>query len=145
MQLIRANQLEKEWRIYPKWTKAGIFGKKNVGDVSTIANKWLQHQGQQADDGSLFDHNSGRKSLARWLEQLSVAYRESVHIHGDLECVWRHSYQDRLDISHYRTREQSTNPDLACKALRRLVKFFHGAKTKSFKEQLQAFMDGKLS
>ena len=145
MQLVRANQLEKEWRIYPKWTKAGIFGKKNVGDVSTLANKWLQHQGQQADDGSLFDHNSGRKSLARWLEQLSVAYRESVHIHGDLECVWRHSYQDRLDISHYRTREQSTNPDLACKALRRLVKFFHGAKTKSFKEQLQAFMDGKLS
>ena len=146
MQLVRANQMEtEEWRIYPKWTKAGIFGKKNVGDVSQLANEWLKHQGQTTEEGELFDHNSGRKSLARWLEHLNVPYRESVHIHGDLECVWRHSYQDRLDVSHYRTREQSTNPDLACKALRRLVKFFHGAKTKTFKEQLRAFMDGELS
>ena len=127
MQLVRANQLEKEWRIYPKWTKAGVFGKKNVGDVSQLANEWLKHQGQTTEKGELFDHNSGRKSLARWLEHLNVPYRESVHIHGDLECVWRHSYQDRLDVSHYRTREQSTNPDLACKALRRLMRFFHGA------------------
>ena len=145
MQLIKANQRTKSWRIYPYWTKAGTFGKKNVGDIPQLANEWLEHQGQTTEAGELFDHNSGRKSLARWLAALDVSYRESVHIHGDLEEVWRHSYQDRLDASHYRTREQSTDPDTACKALRRLVRFIRGQKTRSFKEQLRAFLDGQLS
>ena len=144
MELLQHHQ-NNEWRVYPKWTKGGTYGNQNHGDVPRLANEWLKIQGQTADDGSIFDRNAGRKSLARWLEHLDVPYRESVNIHGDLEDVWRHSYQDKLPKSHYRSREQSTNPDTSLKGLKRFVKFIHGARTRSFREQLQLFMDGQLS
>jgi len=75
-----------EFRAYPKWCKEGRYAYENVGDVATYANEWLNVQGQYADDnGSPFSRNSGRKSLARWLDHLGVSYLESLHIHGDLD------------------------------------------------------------
>ena len=125
------------WKPYSKWTKAGQYGKQNVGDVPVFANLWLNHQGQYADDnGTPFDRNCGRKSLARWLEQLDVPYVESLHIHGDLEQVWRGSYQDTLSQSHYRAREQSTNPDTATKGLRRFTKWIWSDKTKDINAKI---------
>lgn len=93
MEFLEHHQGTEEWRPYPKWsTRTGDYGKSNVGDVPLLANKWLNAQGQYADNkGSQFDRNSGRKSLARWLEELNIPYEESVAIHGDLEDVWRHS------------------------------------------------------
>ena len=119
-----------EFRAYPKWCKEGRYAYENVGDVATYANKWLNVQGQYADDnGSPFSRNSGRKSLARWLDHLGVSYLESLHIHGDLEQVWRGSYQDNLSKSHYRVREQSTDADTATKGLKRLTKWFWNLKS----------------
>ena len=114
------------WRPYAKWSPThGAYGGHNHGDIPALANKWLRVQGQRADNqGRPFDHNSGRKSLARWLAFLKVPYRHSMHIHGDLELVWRLSYQDKLDKSNYRVREQSTDVDTATKALRKLAKWF---------------------
>ena len=132
------------YRCYAKWTKEGCYGKQNHGDVPGLANRWLNAQGQYADENrNLFDRNSGRKSLARWLAFLKVPYRDSLHIHGDLEDVWRHAYQDRLSKSHYRVREQSGDPDTATKALRKLAKWLHqrGQSTMSFKEKLQEFLE----
>ena len=131
------------WRIYPKWIKTGTYGNINVGDVASFANQWLNVQGQHADDqGTIFDRNSGRKSLARWLEELGVPYRESLHIHGDLEGVWRHAYQGNLSQSHYRVREQSTDTDAATKGLRRFKKWLHGkGNGPSLKEKLQEILD----
>ena len=131
------------WRSYPKWNKTGNYGDVNEGDVASFANQWLNVQGQHADaQGTIFDRNSGRKSLARWLEELGVPYRESLHIHGDLEDVWRHAYQGGLSKSHYRVREQSTDPDTATKALRRFKKWLHGkGNGPSLKEKLQEILD----
>ena len=124
------------FRCYPKWNKSGNYGETNHGDVPGLANRWLEIQGQSAD-GAEFDRNSGRKSLARWLAELGVPYKESIHIHGDLEEVWRDSYQDSLHKSHYRVRLQSTDPDTATKGLRRFAKWLNGEKTgPSLKEKL---------
>ena len=119
-----------EWKPYAKWTKAGEYGIQNVGDVPTFANEWLNIQGQHSDDnGTPFSRNSGRKSLARWLAHLGVPYIESLHIHGDLEQVWRGAYQDSLSKSHYRVREQSSEADVATKGLRRFTKWVHNEKS----------------
>ena len=140
MTFIHNHQKAENWRCYPKWTKKGCYGVQNVGDVPGLANKWLNLQGQHADKKQTpFDRNSGRKSLARWLEYLRIPYQESINIHGDLEDVWRHSYQGQLSKSNYRVREQATDPDTATKALRKLVKWFNqdGEPEVSVKEQLK--------
>ena len=140
MEFISHHQRGETWRPYPKWNKAGHYGQQNVGDVPALANEWLNTQGQFADpEESSFDRNSGRKSLARWLAHLRIPYRESVNIHGDLEDVWRHSYQDKLSKSNYRVREQATDPDTATKALRLLAKWLNegGEPAISVKEQLK--------
>jgi hypothetical protein len=112
---------DRAYRIYPRWTKRGTFGNQNHGDVQGLANRWLALQtGNQP-----FDRNSGRKTLARWLGYLKIPYYESMHIHGDLEQVWRLSYQDKMDRSNYRVRTQSRDPDVCTKALRELVTWFH--------------------
>ena len=128
-----------DWKAYTKWTKKGMYEKQNHGDIPTIANTWLQHQtGQEA-----FDHHCGRKSLARWLGYLKIPYGQGLPIHGDLEQVWRSNYQDKLDRSNYRVRDQPTDPDVCCKALRRLVKWFHkaGEPTLSIRARLQNLLD----
>ena len=128
-----------EYRLYTKWVGAGNYGKQNHGDLATVANKWLQIQSGQVE----FDHHCGRKSLARWLGFLKIAYKVGLPIHGDLEQVWRDSYQDKLDRSNYRVRDQPTDPDVCCKALRLLVKWFQedGAPKPSIRSQLQALLD----
>ena len=144
LEFISYHQRGESWRCYAKWTKEGCYGKQNYGDVPGLANRWLNAQGQYAGENKeLFDRHSGRKSLARWLAFLKIPYRDSLHIHGDLEEVWRHSYQGRLSRSYYRVREQSTDPDTATKALRTLAKWMHqkGKATMSFKEKLQQFME----
>ena len=120
--------------------KEGMLRSAERRDVPTLANKWLNLQGQHADkEQTPFDRNSGRKSLARWLEYLRIPYQESINIHGDLEDVWRHSYQGQLSKSNYRVREQATDPDTATKALRKFVKWLNktGEPEVSVREQLK--------
>ena len=96
MEFLR-NQQGAGWKPYRKWKKSGTFGTQNHGDVSGLANRWLQSQTNQ----DAFDANSGRKSLSRWLERLKIPYHLSHQIHGDLQCVWRTSYQNSLPKSLY--------------------------------------------
>ena len=128
------------FKVYTKWTQQGVYGLQNHGDVATLANKWLQIQTGQTP----FDHHCGRKSLARWLCLLKVSYMEGLPIHGDLEQVWRTNYQDKLDRSNYRVRDQPTDPDVATKALRKLVKWFQetGAPKPSLRSQLETMLQG---
>ena len=70
-----------------------------------------------------YDHNSGRKSLARWLDKLNISYHWSFEIHGDLEKVWRANYQPTLPKSGYKKRAQSRDPNETTQALRRFAKW----------------------
>ena len=65
-----------------------------------------------------------------------------MHIHGDLEEVWRSHYQAKLRKSGYDEREQSEDIDLATKALRKFAKWLHEPEPakKSLKERLQEIM-----
>ena len=66
MEFLQFHQETPEWIPYPKWTKKGRFGTGNTGDPAQMANDWLRVQGQYSDaNESPFDHNSGRKCLAR--------------------------------------------------------------------------------
>ena len=128
------------FKCYAKWSRSqGRYGRQNHGDVPTFANKWLEHQ---KVPGTPFDRNSGRKSLSRWLQHLGVDYSLHVHIHGDLEEVWRSHYQNKLRKSGYREREQASDPDLATKALKLFSKWLHeqGRAGKSMKERLQEIL-----
>ena len=146
MIFVKHHQRTQEWRVYPKWTAKGVYGKQNYGDVQGLANDWLRVQGQEADEeGRGFDKNCGRKALARWLEHLQIPYRESVNIHGDLEDVWRHAYQGHLNKSNYRVREQARDPDVASTSLRLLAKWLReegDPKKPDLKEKLQDIIDG---
>ena len=126
---------------YAKWGLSTKLYGQNVGDVPTFANKWLESQGVE---GGPFDRNCGRKSLSRWLQLLNVEYKEHLHIHGDLEEVWRDHYQSKLRKSGYRVREQTTDSDLATAALRRLAKWItsDGAPQPTVKQQLETILAG---
>ena len=127
------------FQVYKKFlTSQGRYGNQNKGDIATTANEWLYAQGIPGP----FDRNSGRKSLSRWLDHLRVPYPESLHIHGDLEVVWRNHYEKTLLKSGLKTREQSLDPDLATRALRRFAQWLHedGQPAPSIKEQLQALL-----
>ena len=127
-------------RIYTKWLPTkGEYGNQNIGDVASFANEWLSHQGVPGP----FDRNSGRKSLARWLELLRVPYPEGMQIHGDLELVWRNHYEKRLLKSGLKTREQSEDPDTATRALFRFAHWLHqdDLPKPSLKQQLASLLD----
>ena len=124
MQFLRIVQDTAEWKPYSKWFPKQYAYGQNHGDVASLANRWLELQGVP---GGPFHRNSGRKTLSRWCDHLSVGYEESVHIHGDLECCWRNSYQRKLTKSGYRNREQSEDPEEATKALRRFARWLHAA------------------
>ena len=144
MEFLRYHQATDAWVPYPKWTKKGCYGTGNVGDPAQLACDWLRVQGQHADaSGSPFDHNCGRKALAKWLALLKINYNESAPIHGDLEDVWRGSYQDCLSRSSYRCREQTADSEEATKALKRLAKWFHsdGLPPPTMRQRLQAMLD----
>ena len=138
MEFLRNIQDTSTFKLYPKWRqKAKIFGKMNHGDIPELANKWLQSQTQQDP----FDPNAGRKSLSRWLNHLNVNYEEGHEIHGDLQCVWRASYQSTLPKSSYEVRDQSKDSDKATKALRKFAKWLYEDEVKtSIKEQLQGIL-----
>ena len=113
---------EAEGRTYPKWSeKTHKFVNMNIGNVFEAANAWMELQGAGTEGG--YDSNSGRKSLARWLDHLSVSYRWGFEIHGDLEDVWRGNYQPLLPKSGYKKRDQSKDPNEALQAHRRLAKW----------------------
>ena len=109
------------WQIYKKWfPRTHRFG-QNCGDIATTANEWLYAQGIPGP----FDRNSGRKSLARWLDHLNVPYHDGLQIHADLEGVWRGSYQPTLLKDGLKNRDQSQDPDTATRALRRFAQWLH--------------------
>ena len=112
-------------RMYPKWLpkskkRNGRLAAVNIGDVVAYANKWMD----EAKKVGKFDHNSGRKSLARWVGHLEIPYAVSVPIHGDLHQVWGKNYQQDVPTSVYSIRKQSRDPEVATKALRKLAKWF---------------------
>ena len=137
MELMRYVQGE-GFKPYGKWFATTSRYGQNVGDVATYANDWLGSQGVPGP----FDRNSGRKSLARWLEHLHVPYSEHLHIHGDLEGVWRGHYQSKLLKSTCKTREQSLDPDTSTAALKRFAKWIHkdGRPQPSLKQKLAAIL-----
>ena len=121
MQFLQTCQGDK-FHVYRKWNpKQGNYSKTNRGDIAICALEWLYSQGIQGP----FDRNCGRKALSRWVETLNVPYSEQLHIHGDLEGVWRNHYQGRLLKSGNKNREQATNSDKATKALRRFASWLH--------------------
>jgi len=112
------------FRRYRKWLKAGHFGKSDHPNVVHLSLRWLANQGVM-DAAHPFDTNSGRKALAAWNEELDVRYNESVHIHGDLEDVFRKSYYPLLPQSGgYKVREQSLDYRVATAGLVKLRGYF---------------------
>lgn len=95
----------------------GLFGEENLGPVQQAVIEWLAFQGV-----SPVSSNSGRKCLAKWLSETDCPYHESVHVMGDLESVWRGSYQPDLAPSGFKIREQSITVEVATAALRRFRK-----------------------
>ena len=104
VEYIFQHQLEEDEpkRCYPAYIAKSTAGEARLGVKSIAKPSQAAVDFMEAQGLPRFDTNSGRKGLARWCKHLNVPYELSVHIHGDLECVWRHSYQDRLDVSHYR-------------------------------------------
>ena len=127
------------WQVYKKWfSSTRSYQKQNCGDIAATANEFLYAQGVAGP----FDRNCGRKSLSRWLDHLHVPYPESLHIHGDLECVWRSHYENKLVKSGLKTREQSLDSDLATRALRRFADWLHQDQQPppSVRQQLEAIL-----
>ena len=138
MELLKAVQGE-SFKVYKKWFSSQAGYGQNIGDVPSHGNKWLCHQGVPGP----FDRNSGRKSLSRWLDFLNVPYKESLHIHGDLETVWRGHYESKLLKSGLKTRDQSMDADTATAGLRRFSGWLHqaGQPPPSLKQQLRKILD----
>ena len=109
-------------RRYPKPNKAGNgFTSYNVADPVEKANEWLIAQGVTSVG---YDHNAGRKSLARLLSHNNICYEHGFEIHGDEYVTWQKSYQPDCrygDRRQFQRREQHTNPDVACFALRKIA------------------------
>ena len=140
------DEREVKWkgRVYRKWSNVtNSFTKNNEGCPVGLAQTWLYVQGVTRP----FDTNSGRKSLGRWTLKLNCVYRDIFEVMGDLEDVWRKNYCGLLEelINHtgpsvglkifnklllhcpklpkdeFKGREQSEDPDEACRVLRTLA------------------------
>ena len=137
MELMRYVQGD-DFKPYAKWFSSSQHYGQNAGDVATYGNTWMTTQGVPGP----FDRSSGRKSLARWLDHLHVPYSEHLHIHGDLQEVWRGHYQSKLLKSTYKSREQSLDPDTVTAALKRFARWLHenGQPQPSLKEKLAAIL-----
>ena len=137
MEFIKNLQETDNWKPFVKFNDSGEVSKQNYGDVPLLANQWLHHQVSQP----LFDQNSGRKALARWLEELNIPYEVGFQIHGDLPSTWRSSYQPSIPRSNFPDRRQSGDPDEATKALRLFAKWLNEEKeTQTLKEKLQEIL-----
>ena len=137
MEFLENLQGTSRWKPYVKWNSSGTVSRQNHGDVPLLANQWLHHQVALP----LFDQNSGRKALARWLEELSIPYEVGFQIHGDLPSTWRTSYQPSIPRTNFPNRSQSNDPDEATEALRAFAKWLNEEEeTKSLKEKLQEIL-----
>ena len=114
--------LFQEPRCYGKWLATSRYGKSNVGDVAKLAIDWFVAQGAIQPENR-YQSNAGRKSLALWTRHLNVPYEESFQCHGDLWEVWHASYESAVPRSEYSVRTQSTDPNTACRALRRMANY----------------------
>ena len=138
MEFLAARQGTK-FGIYRKWNaKQRGYSKQNRGDIPVCGLEWLYSQGVPGP----FDRNSGRKALSRWVEKLNIPYPEQLHIHGDLEVVWRNHYQGQLIKSGNKNRKQSTNADEATRALKRFAGWLHSSDEPkpSIRQQLAAIL-----
>ena len=128
--------LPDECRSYPKWLDSGRFGTSNINDVVDYAIKWGLANGV-GDPDEPFDSNSGRKCLSRWLSELSVIYEEGMELHGDHPDTWTSRYQkDCIQVNpRFNRRDQSTDPEVALRALRKLVTWL-GIAGEPYKPQL---------
>ena len=109
-------------RRYPKPNKAGNgFTSYNVADPVDMANDWLIAQGVTSVP---YDHNAGRKSLARLLSANNICYEHGFEVHGDEYVTWQKSYQPDCrfgDRKQFQRRTQHENADVACYALRKIA------------------------
>ena len=112
-------------RNYPNFIEKSKFkdarlGELNIGDVAQAGLEWMKAQGIGE-----FDHNAGRKSLARWCKELGVPYRLSVQIHGDLYEVWNRHYQEAIKEAAQmcKIRNQSLDPEVATAAFRIFARY----------------------
>ena len=112
-------QLQTVPRRYAKWSS--ISGRflmtHNIKDPVAFGIDWLIKQGATTE-ANRFDRNSGRKCVARYCRKLGLTYQPIFQMIGDLEEVWRNSYDPELPYSGYAVREQSTDPKRATYALR---------------------------
>ena len=56
---------------------------------------------------------------------MKVLHPEGMQVHGDCEDVWAKSYQTQMLKVGYKERNQSLNPDVATRALRRFAMWCH--------------------
>ena len=95
-----------------------------------LAIDWLEMQGA-CTEANRYDSNAGRKSLGKWTRHLDIPYQQSFQLHGDLWEVWHDSYEEAVPKSKYEVRKQSTEPDIACVALRKFANWLgRGVKVK---------------
>ena len=112
--------LQKEPRRYGKWLPSGRFGSSNLKDPVKVGIDWMVAMGATTPENR-YDHNSGRKCLARYTRKLGLEYPSVFQMIGDLEEVWR-VYDSDLPKSGYDVRVQSTDPNITCYALRLFAK-----------------------
>ena len=108
-----------------RYPKPNVFGNGfttyNIADPVKMANDWLIAQGVTSIP---YDHNSGRKSLARLLSHNNICYEHGFEVHGDEPVTWQKSYQPDCrfgDRKEFQRRTQHENPDIACHALRKIA------------------------
>ena len=119
-QVVRSLLSDDDRRPYPKWNEVGMeLGEWNVGRRKMLpaVQAWFDAQGANPD-GLKYDGNSGRKSLAKWSQELGVPYEQSVQLHGDLLSIWQKYYQPGVRQSDWKDRFQSEDVDVALAPLR---------------------------
>ena len=117
--------------------------KTNEGDVVKFATQWMISQGV-CPENSPYSHNSGRRSLARLLSECKVSYEDGFEVHADKWQNWQ-TYQNDCRWSSFDRRHQSTNPDVACRALRIIArKFGRGVIRKTPLNMTQRYMHNFL-
>ena len=110
-------------RRYCKVKLAGTaICKTNEGDIVKFATDWMISQGVCPPE-SRYSHNSGRRSLARLLSKCQISYADGFEVHADKWQNWQ-GYQNDCPWSSFDRRQQSTDPDVACKALRTIARHF---------------------
>lgn len=114
-------QCQEEPRRYAKWLGNRYAPVQNIADPVACGIDWLESQGA-CTSGVRFDHNSGRKCFAHWARECQLEYHDIFQVVGDLQDVWRKSYDPDLPVSQYNSRVQSKDPSVCTAALRVLAR-----------------------